>query len=64
MGDPRPGEAVALTPAQRETKESLVDSDDSVGLVFRFGTLFVAVFNVLMMVPSLSGNLPREGYPA
>jgi len=64
MRDPRPGKAVTLTPAQRETKESLVDSAVSAGLLFRSGTLFVALFNVLVMVSNLSGNLTREGYPA
>src|SRR5208282_1054957 len=64
MRDPRPGEAVTVTPAPRETKESLVDSGDNAGLLFRAGTLFVALFNVLVMVSSLSGNLTREGYPA
>ncbi len=63
MRDPRPGEAVALTPAHRETKESLVDSAVSAGRLFRAGTLFVALFNVLVMASSLSGNLTREGYP-
>ena len=64
MRDPRPGETVAVTPAARETEELLVDSGDNAGRLFRAGTLFVALFNVLVMVSSLSGNLTRQGYPA
>ncbi|MFI5353550.1 MAG: response regulator [Candidatus Binatales bacterium] len=64
MRDQRPGEAVAVTPAPRETEQLLVDSADNAGRLFRAGTLFVALFNVLVMVSSLSGSLTREGYPA
>src|ERR1700688_2385726 len=50
MRDPRPGETLGGTPAPRETTELLVDSGDNAGRLFRAGTLFVALFNVLVMV--------------
>ncbi len=65
MRDPRFGQTTATSPAHRDTTEFPIDSADSAaGPLFRAGTLFVALFNVLVMASSLSGNLTRAGYPA
>jgi len=65
MREPQSGEVTSTILPSQPTAPWPDDSPNSaVSPLFRAGTLFVVLFNVLVMVSSLSGNLTRAGYPA